>query len=98
MKRLFAFLLTVLVFVGCNTKPQQTTTEPDSNILAPAVPMPTPEILAALGPENDLPIHRLLPNPLFVAVGKPKRFLSSPISAGNELFVANTVKENFQIF
>ena len=62
------------------------------------VPMPTAEILAALGPENDIPIQRLLPDPVFVAVGKPKQFLDSPISAGGEWLVANTIVRGLQLY
>ncbi|MCL2709377.1 MAG: DUF1559 domain-containing protein [Planctomycetaceae bacterium] len=95
MRRFFASLLIVFVFTGCPKKEQSDETDPGfgpgGEIIS--VPMPTAEILAALGPENNIPIHRLLPDPVFVAVGNPKRFLDSPVSTGGEWVVAETIAE-----
>ena len=60
--------------------------------------MPTAEMLAALGPENDIPIQRLLPNPLFVVVGKPKQFLASPVSTGGEHLVSDVIVGSFPLY
>ena len=95
----FVLLFVAFVFTGCNNKQQQSdvTTE-ESAISTLGVPMPTPEILAALGPENDIPIQHLLPDPVFVAVGKPKQFLASPLVAGGEQIVADTIIEGLQLY
>ena len=97
MKRFLLSLFAVLILAGCHEKPTQPSATPEANLATLAVPMPTSEILAALGPENDLPIQRLLSNPLFVAAGKPKQFLTSPVSTGNELFVADFIRQYFII-
>ena len=60
--------------------------------------MPTPEILAALGPENNVPIQRLLPNPLFVAAGKPMQFLASPVCRGSEQFIRAFIAQSLQLY
>jgi len=93
MKRLFALPLAVLIFAGCNDTTSQQLSDPTSNVSILGVPMPSAEILAALGPENDIPIQRLLPNPLFVVVGKPKQFLASPISTGGEQLVEGFIRQ-----
>ena len=95
MRRFFAFLLIVFVFTGCPKKEQSEESALDPVPTGPTlgVPMPTADILAALGPENNIPIHRLLPDPLFVIAGNPKRFLDLPISEGGEWAVAATIAE-----
>ena len=85
----FAFLLIALIFIGCNNEqPLQSDTESnESNVVVQktlGIPMPTAEMLSALGPDNDVSILHLLPEPLFVVVGKPKQFLTSPVGTGNE--------------
>ena len=102
MRRFFALLLIVFVLPGCSCDNK----EPfDESALGPGfagptldVPMPTAEILAALGPENNIPIQRLLPDPFLAIVGKPKQFLNLPISAGGEWLVANTIVRSLQLY
>jgi len=98
MRRFFALLLVVVVLAGCQNREQPDGTAVESGVVGQAlgVPMPTAEILAALGPENDIPIHRLLPDPFFVVVGKPKQFLDAPVSAGGEWFIASTIARMLQ--
>ena len=100
MRRFLALLLVVFMFAGCNKKEQPDGTAVETAPMGPTlgVPMPTADILAALGPENDIPIYRLLPEPVFVAVGKPKQFLDSPVSTGGEWLVANTIVRGFQLY
>ena len=100
MRRFFALLLIVFVLTGCykNEQSDETATVPGS---APAaatlgIPMPTDEILAALGPVNNIPIQRLLPDTIYVAIGKPKRFLDSPASTDGEWFVAGNIARMLQ--
>ena len=98
MRRFFALLLVVVVLAGCQNREQPDGTAVEFGVVGQTlgVPMPTAEILAALGPENDIPIHRLLPDPIFVAVGKPKQFLDAPVSAGGEWVVASTIARALQ--
>jgi len=100
MRRFFALLLVVFVFLGCQNREQPDGTALESGAIGQTlgIPMPTAEILAALGPENDIPIHRLLPDPIFVAVGKPKQFLDAPVSAGGEWIVTNTIVRGLQLY
>ena len=60
--------------------------------------MPTPEILAAIGPENDIPIQHLLPDPLFIVAGKPKHFLASPACTGSGLLVDSIIRQSLPPF
>jgi len=55
--------------------------------------MPTAAELAALGPENTVAVHRLLPNPLFVVSGKPQQFLASPLCLEGELFLSRNIAD-----
>ena len=95
--RLFVLLLVPFMFAGCNRQ-QSDAPSHDPAVPTLGVPMPTPEILAALGPENDIPIQYLLPNPIFVTVGKPKQFLDSPLCAGGEELVADTIVEGLRLY
>ena len=101
--RFFVLLFVMFIFVGCNNKqPQQPSgVTPDGTAATSpslGVPMPTAEILAAVGPENEMPIQRLLPNPLFAVVGKPKQFLASPISTGGEQLVSDMIAQVLQLY
>ena len=98
MRRFFALLFVVFVFIGCNNK-QSDEQVAGSDFAAPTlgIPLPTAEILAALGPENDIPLHRLLPGSIIVTVGKPKQFLDAPISTGGELLVGGTIAQGLQL-
>ena len=104
MNRFFTFLLIVtFVFVGCNKKQQQqpgggAPPVPAPNIPTLGVPMPTAEILSALGPENNVSIQRLLPNPILVAAGKPKQFLTSPVCTGGERLAHDIVAQSLQLY
>jgi hypothetical protein len=89
--RFFALLLLSVILVGCNRQPPQPSDAEASASQTLIAPMPTAEILAALGPENNVPIHRLLPDPIFVITGKPKQFLASPICAEGELLVRDVI-------
>ena len=94
MKHLFfGLLLLTLVFTGCKSQQPETTDASDESA-APTlgVPMPTAEMLAALGPENTVPVHRLLYDPLYIIAGKPKQFLASPLCAGGEMFIRNVIE------
>jgi len=96
--RFCALLLIVFIFASCTKQPQQPDTMSDGSAVPTlGVPMPTAEILAALGPENNLPIHRLLPNPVFVVTGKPKQFLASPVCTGGELLIATEIVRRLQL-
>ena len=95
MKHLFfGLLLLTLVFTGCKSQQPETTDASDESA-APTlgVPMPTAEMLAALGPENTVPVHRLLYDPLYIIAGKPKQFLASPLCAGGEMFIRNVIAQ-----
>ena len=93
----FILLLAAFVFVGCKRQQQSEPTNESSNIPTLDVPMPTAEMLAALGPENDIPIHRLLPDPVFVVAGKPKQILASPLGIGNEYFISGSIIESLRL-
>ena|GEM_PF-2765753 len=86
----FILLLATLVLVGC-PKRQPDPVDADAGVPTLGIPMPTAEELAALGPENSVPVHRLLPNPFFVVAGKPKQLLASPLSADGELLVRGNI-------
>ena len=98
----FAILFAALVFIGCNkNQPQQsgtTTTEPNAAAPTLDVPMPTAEILSAVGPENNISIQHLLPNPFFVAFGKPKQFMASPVGIGNEWISSMVLVQSLQLY
>jgi hypothetical protein len=55
-------------------------------------------MLAALGPENDLPVHRLLPRTRFVITGKPKQMLTSSVGKGNEPFISTLISQRQLLF
>jgi hypothetical protein len=100
MNRLSVLLLIVLIFFGCSQSPQRSTPKEAAASAPPSlgIPMPTEEILSALGPENNVPVQRLLPNPLFVVTGKPKQFLTSPVSAGSEWMISDLIGQNFHFY
>ena len=100
MQRFSSLLFIALVFVGCIQKeqPDQTVTEAQPAGSTLGVPMPSEEILATLGPENNIPIYRLLPEPLFVTIGKPKQFLNSPISTDGQWLVSNVIVRMLQLY
>ncbi|MCL2006211.1 MAG: DUF1559 domain-containing protein [Planctomycetaceae bacterium] len=99
MKHQFFFvLLAVILFAGCNNSPQQT--DPTAEIVdmpTLGVPLPSAEMLAALGPENNLPIQRMLADPIFVIAAKPKQFLNSPVCTDAELLVRSIVAQGMQL-
>ena len=96
MNRLFVLLLISFVLMGCTKQPSA---EAPAGF-APAglgIPMPSAEMLAALGPENEIAIRHLLPDPIFVIFGQPKQFLASPIGVGNEPLVSNFIMQWLQL-
>ncbi|MDR0328490.1 MAG: hypothetical protein LBI05_09370 [Planctomycetaceae bacterium] len=96
-----AFLIVIAVFCGCNKKQQSDeifTGHVSSDPTFGIVPL-TDEILASLGPANDsLPLHRLLPNPLYVVAGKPKQFLDSSLGTGNEWITSREIAQYLQLY
>ena len=100
MRRFFALLLILFVLPGCSCDNKEGFDNPASGHADSTfeVPMPTDEILAALGPENNIPTQRLLPDPIFVVVGKPKQFLGLPVSAGGEDFLAENIVQAARLY
>ena len=92
-KCLFVLLFVALIVAGCNKK--QSAAPPPPTL---GIPMPTTEMLEALGPENNIPIQRLLPNPFVVVFGKPKQLLASPISTGSEHLVSDVIVGTFPLY
>ena len=58
--------------------------------------LPTDEMLATLGPINDLDVRWLLSDPVYVIAGQPQRFLNSPLGQGNGEIVNNMVAQFLQ--
>jgi hypothetical protein len=98
MRRFFVILFILFIFTSCTTKKQPDGASAESAAPTLGIPLPTPEILAVLGPENDIPIQRLLPNTIFVVVGKPKQFLASPVCVGGELYIQDLIRQTLQPF
>jgi len=99
MNRPFVLLLVALILIGCNNTPPPEEVPAGSATAGPTlgIPMPNAEMLAALGPENDISIRHLLPDPIFVLVGKPKQFLASPVALGNEPIVSDIIMQWLQL-
>ena len=99
-KHLFVLLVVALALVGCivGCDRQQASEPINGGVAAPTlgVPMPTAEMLVALGPVNNVSIQHHLPDTLFVIAGRPKQFLASPVCTGGELFAAGWIAESFQ--
>lgn len=97
---LFVCLLAVLYFPGCRDKDDVTQSitnlELGSTGKKPA-PLPTPEMLENLGPENDLDLQWIFPDTFYVAVGHPKKFFGSPIGQGNEEYLSSVVSAFLQV-
>ena len=70
----------------------------DGSVSALGLPMPSAEILAALGPENNIPLHRLLPDAVIAIAGKPKQILASSLCAGGELLIASEIARRLQLY
>ena len=69
-----------------------------SGIPTVVIPMPTADLLAALGPEKNNPLfQRLLPDSFFVLAGKPKDFLVSPVGMGNEWLSSLVIERMLQL-
>ncbi|MDR0336781.1 MAG: DUF1559 domain-containing protein [Planctomycetaceae bacterium] len=88
------------LFAGCRskTKTEQIATENQTEQgQTLSVPYPTAEMLEQLGPENNLETRWLLPEPIFVVAGQPKRFLKSPIGIGNENFLSEVISQFLQV-
>jgi len=100
MRHLFALLLAAFVLTGCNNAPPSADAPAGSASVGGVglgIPMPSAEILSALGPENDISFRHLLPDPIFVIVGKPKQFLASPVGRGNEPLVSSVMMQWLQL-
>ncbi|MDR1141391.1 MAG: DUF1559 domain-containing protein [Planctomycetaceae bacterium] len=96
----FAFFISLFLFAGCRnkTKTEPAITEKPAELLqTPSVPYPTAEMLEQLGSENNLETRWLLPDPIFVVAGQPKRFLKSPIGNGNENFLSEVISQFLQV-
>jgi len=94
--RFFLPLLIALVLTGCK-KPLPAPEVHGVPFATLGVPMPTAEMLAAIGPENNAATHRLLPDSLFVVAGKPKQFLATPICTGGELLTQGFITQTLQL-
>jgi hypothetical protein len=97
----FSFALsTLLVAAGCNSKKAEPTASPNENpaeTSSLSIPLPTAEMLTALGPENDIEIDRLLPEPIFVVAGYPKLLLTSPLGKGSEQLISEFLVQFLQV-
>jgi hypothetical protein len=95
------FFVFFFLFAGCrnkaNNEPATTekTAEEQSQTLN--VPYPTDQMLEQLGSENNLETRWLLPDPVFVVAGQPKRFLKSPIGIGNESLLSEVITQFLQV-
>ncbi|MDR2116041.1 MAG: DUF1559 domain-containing protein [Planctomycetaceae bacterium] len=96
----FVFLVSSFLLTGCPSKTKnepanvETTTEQIETL---NVPYPTAEMLEQLGSENNLETRWLLPDPIFVLAGQPKRFLKSPIGKGNENILSDVISQFLQV-
>ncbi len=97
------FLSSILFLAGCkeNTEVSQSIASMESQgagvmNVPESLPLPTDEMLATLGPLNDLNIRWLLSDPVYVATGHPSRFLSSPLGKGNEELVNGMLSQFLQ--
>ncbi|MDR3198101.1 MAG: hypothetical protein LBU34_09565 [Planctomycetaceae bacterium] len=94
------FFVLSFLLTGC---PNKTKTEPVTLEKTPEqietlnIPYPTAEILEQLGSENNLESRWLLPDPIFVIAGQPKRFLESPIGKGNENLLSEIISQLLQV-
>ncbi|MDR2705474.1 MAG: DUF1559 domain-containing protein, partial [Planctomycetaceae bacterium] len=87
-------------FVGCQNKAKKesaTTEKTEEQSQTMNVPYPTTEMLEQLGSENNLETRWLLPDPVFVIAGQPKRFLKSPIGTGNETLLSEVITQLLQV-
>ena len=87
--------LFALAVIGCKNETPQPKAQTEGVVISTLdIPMPTEEMLVAIGQENNLPIDRLLPNTFFVITGKPKQFLASPIATDGEQLVRSIILQS----
>jgi hypothetical protein len=101
MNRFFFVLLIAFILTGCNKKTEEAAVDSaavPAEVQTLGISMPTPEMLTALGPENDIPIRHLQPDAILALVGKPKQFLVSPISIGNEPLISEYMMQGMQLY
>lgn len=98
MKRFFILLLIAFVLTGCKNKEQSSESADEFAVPTLGIPMPTDDILSALGPENNISIQHLLPDPIVVAIGKPKQLLDSPVCVNGDMIVADTIVRGLQLY
>jgi hypothetical protein len=87
-------------FAGCQSKAKNepaTAEKIEEQSKTLNVPYPTAEMLEQLGAENNLEPRWLLPEPVFVIAGQPKRFLKSPIGTGNESLLSEAITQFLQV-
>ncbi|MDR1963561.1 MAG: DUF1559 domain-containing protein [Planctomycetaceae bacterium] len=94
-----ALILLSFLSAGCQgkKKTEPVTAEPVEQVQTLSVPYPTAEMLEQLGTENNLETRWLLPDPIFVIAGQPKRFLQSPIGTGNETLLSEIISQFLQV-
>jgi hypothetical protein len=94
------FFVLFFLFAGCRNKAKNepaTTETIEEQSQKLNVPYPTTEMLEQLGAENNLETRWLLPEPVFVIAGQPKRFLKSPIGIGNENLLSEVITQFLQV-
>jgi hypothetical protein len=94
------FFVFFFLFAGCRNKVKNepaTTEKTEEQTQNLNVPYPTAEMLEQLGAENNLETRWLLPDPVFVVAGQPKRFLKSPIGTGNENLLSEVITQLLQV-
>ncbi|MDR2754207.1 MAG: DUF1559 domain-containing protein [Planctomycetaceae bacterium] len=94
------FFVLCFLLTGCPSKAKNepaTTEKHEEQIKTLRVPYPTAEILEQLGSENNLETRWLLPDPIFIVAGQPKRFLKSPIGNGNEDLLSEVISQLLQV-
>ena len=96
-------LFLFVFFTGCKEKAEVTESIASHGIYGDGIlavpeslPPPSEEMLAALGPLNDLDIRWLLSHPVYVTAGQPRRFLNSPLGKGNEHIVNSMLAQFLQ--
>ena len=95
----FAFLL--LAGCGKNTEVTESASPLETHgaigANAPeSLPFPDAKELETLGSLNDLDTQWLLSNPVFVAAGQPRRFLTSPLGQGNAEIINSVLSQFLQ--
>ncbi len=69
----------------------------DMTSVSDTSPLPTEEMLASLGALNDLDTRWLLPDPVYVIAGQPRRILASALAKDNAEIIAGSLSEYLQL-